>query len=384
MKQKLLIFFALVNLCFINRVKSHNIECDYYDKNLESKHKISFFDRSIYICEFKGNEFSSVSPETIFGQHKSERTDDDVTGVMVKSLQSATNVLKVLCKKFMNLEFVFVFDVDTIDEDALHECTNLKLFGMFSRKMSVIPENLLIENKKLKYVLLELEKLMTLPNFLFDNHMGIEYFHIVNSGEISAQAFDFAKECVKLKHLILNSFNLKVLNPQLYKNVKFLETLDLNNNNIIEIPSRVFSPLANLTYLDISVNNINVLNSDSFDGLQNLNLLKLSNNRISELPRGIFTQLANLKSLDLRNNDLTEIHSYCFGVHKEFKTIDFGNNYINSVDEKFIANNNFSFFDFTSNECADFMFSYNHESNLKSKLRRCFLIYQLGSIDQFD
>lgn len=121
----------------------------------------------------------------------------------------------------------------------------------------------------------------------------------------------------KLVRLDLDS-NVVQLSPNLFSELKQLNSLSLIFNKINDIPKDTFADLSNLMWLYLGHNDIRSINKNSFSGLSSsLLFLWLNDNKISSVESGTFGQMPELTRLHLENNKLTSIQQGVLkGLHK--------------------------------------------------------------------
>ncbi|KAL7013189.1 hypothetical protein ACKWTF_015245 [Chironomus riparius] len=366
-----LIFCIL--LLLIYETKGQTAKCDYKIQN-----HFTFFDKSNanhYTCllDTTKAQFNVKLTETN-GQHTTGYSDADVIAISNNKNKLKT-FSSTFCQKFPNLEIIKIShgEMESIDEDSLLNCQNLKQFWLDYNKVRTLPEKLFIKNSKLIFLRVYADKLAELPENVFQNLIELEDLFLDNN-QISYLPNKIFHSLVKLQVLYLNNNLFQTINPEWFVNLLNLKWLSLEGNLILEVPSKCFESLRNLERLWIIQNKIKDLNSDSFDGLENLKILSLYINEISDLPVGVFTKLRNLQRLSLYGNNLTTIHSDSFGIHNQLTAIHLQENLINSVDPKFIDNTAVDYLDMTNNICSQT--ESKSRSEVENNLRNCFTNYR--------
>ena len=147
----------------------------------------------------------------------------------------------------------------------------------------------------------------------------------------------------KLKQLIINKKNIIEINPNIFPNLTFLESLDLGHNTIGKIPKKIIE-LQSLKILNLNDNFISVLPPFLKD-MKCLEELNLSNNKIELIPTSIqnFHKLktlnisqniierlpmeigliSKLESLSIEKNDFTEIPTtLCYLDNLKYLTLE--------------------------------------------------------------
>lgn len=135
--------------------------------------------------------------------------------------------------------------------------------------------------------------------------------------KISVVGRESFKGLDKLVRLDLDS-NLVQLSPNLFSELKQLNSLSLIFNKINDIPKDTFAGLSNLMWLYLGHNDIRSISKNSFTGLSSsLLFLWLNDNKISSVESGTFGQMPELTRLHLENNKLTSIQQGVLkGLHK--------------------------------------------------------------------
>ncbi|EQB62293.1 leucine-rich repeat protein, partial [Vairimorpha apis BRL 01] len=110
-----------------------------------------------------------------------------------------------------------------------------------------------------------------------------------------------------LKYVILN-FNKLVKLPEHFFELKNIEIIQLKYNNLSDV-SELIEKLSKLTSIDISFNKIESLPC-SICKLINLKYINISGNKLTDFPYRC-KDLINLKELDLCNNYIVNIEPIC-------------------------------------------------------------------------
>ncbi|KAL8625675.1 hypothetical protein ACOMHN_043950 [Nucella lapillus] len=119
-----------------------------------------------------------------------------------------------------------------------------------------------------------------------------------------------------LRLLKLNNNLIPGLTPASFEGLSHLLSLDLGNNHLQELANNTFYHLQELTDLSIYGNSLNRLEAGAFCGLNNLTYLDISRNRLemssSALPPRVFAPLDKLEDLHIENN-----HGGSFGYYPD-------------------------------------------------------------------
>lgn len=184
----------------------------------------SFDKKNNYECELTLN--ASDESTQISGKHWEGVGDENVTRLTSTagkfSPASSTKILADLCKKFENLDIIFMIQVDLaeIDESWVKNCKNLYALGVLENKVRKLSAN------------------------------------------------TFASQ-FKLGMLLLNGNHLEELDQNAFADLTSLTSLYMSRNRIQVLPDGIFAPLINLIHLMLGRNKLTTLDSAWFgDGLK--------------------------------------------------------------------------------------------------------------------
>ena len=158
--------------------------------------------------------------------------------------------------------------------------------------------------EKLTFLDVSYNRLMSLPNGIFDHQLELEYLKLNNNhlGALPSELFYF-------------------LNRLTYLELKF-------NLFQITFESSTFSKLQTVSYLSLRNANIQLLSNNLFSFLFSLKNLHLEYNDISTLDSNIFNSLTNLLHMNLRHNKLTRIGSDVFNLTTKLRELNLGHNHL--------------------------------------------------------
>ncbi|KAL7013625.1 hypothetical protein ACKWTF_015494 [Chironomus riparius] len=368
---KFITFLTILNLK-TTKITSEVINCNFINTVVI----VNFRNVPQYGCNI--TNINSYSPQSeIIGSHPQHFQESDVKFVSYQ----ATNIInlpkfsQVFCQKFPYLEKIEFsqIKVDSIDENALENCKNLKTLSLTENKIRKIPENFLAGNSRLTEIDFGQNQLTTLPENIFRNQDDLVWLdlriNLINS--LPAKIFEPLES---LQGLWLGENKIRTLNPVWFENLQNLEELRLHGNKLSELSAGVFKSLTNLQGLYLSFNRIQTLSPDSFQNLQNLEILSIGSNLIIELAANVFTPLINLGELWMHSNQLTVIHSDSFGNNKNLKKFSVQNNKINQIDKNFVDTTGVTEVNMENNMCSKEYIRSRVELN--SKLSMCFANYQ--------
>lgn len=282
-----------------------------------------------YLCkldlDIKGDRVDNIG-----GNHENGEKSSEVNIIMVlkEFYTYLTSFPDAFCSRFENLEIIDMSgaQIETIEENSLEKCKELRILQFYINNIKEVPENLLTKNKKLLKLYITYNSITTLPENLLSG-------------------------------------------------LSNLEILDLSYNHLMSIPSGILRDLRSLKELSLEGNQIKILEAGLFEDLENLEKLSLAHNSISELPMSIFSNLVNLKELMLQQNDLTVIHAESFPQEAKIDLVVLSKNKIDAIDEYFIDNCGISKLKMGGNICD--RTAVIGKKDLKKKLRKCFKNYDI-------
>lgn len=182
------------------------------------------------------------------------------------------------------------------------------------------------------------------------------HFNFINS--IHYRAF---YSLSNLKSLDLSHNRIKILNPNLFQNNKYIEYIDLSHNhlhhihglfcnlpsltevilshnNILDVPIDSFINSRKINAIHLDKNCINNIHSESFSNLENLGKLSLEFNYLNQVPHNIFINNKNILKLRLDNNIFSEFNNDTLGPLVNINEIRLNNNKIKVVTKNYFIN----------------------------------------------
>nr|XP_005998682.1 PREDICTED: toll-like receptor 5 [Latimeria chalumnae] len=118
------------------------------------------------------------------------------------------------------------------------------------------------------------------------------------------------------------------LNPSVFYQLQYLDTLILSSNKINEIKRMAFNGLNNLQILNLSSNLLGEIYDYTFQGLDNIMHIDLQKNHIGAIQHRSFNGLEKLQILNLRDNSITTLHTIANIPSLRF--VSFGENKLQS------------------------------------------------------
>ncbi|KAJ8308656.1 hypothetical protein KUTeg_013530 [Tegillarca granosa] len=123
----------------------------------------------------------------------------------------------------------------------------------------------------------------------------------------------YFENLVNLRILDLSNNKLKVINPNVFSGLKYLNKLILSDNKeLTQIMTEAFYCLENVHILRIVRTKLKTMEENAFYGMTSLDFLDLSNNSLSVLNKGVFNGLTSVKYLDIRYNMIYNIYRGMF------------------------------------------------------------------------
>ncbi|XP_026737376.1 protein artichoke-like [Trichoplusia ni] len=182
------------------------------------------------------------------------------------------------------------------------------------------------------------------------------HFNFINS--IHYRAF---YSLVNLKSLDLSHNRIKVLNPNIFQNNKYLEYIDLSHNhlhhihglfcnlpslnevilsynNILDVPIDSFINSKKISAIHLDKNCINNIHSESFSNLVNLNKLSLEFNYLNQVPHNIFINNKNILKIRLDNNNFSEFNNDTLGPLVNVSEIRLNSNRLKVITKDYFIN----------------------------------------------
>jgi Leucine-rich repeat (LRR) protein len=199
------------------------------------------------------------------------------------------------------------------------------LLNLNNRSLRIIPD-LIYKATHLKYLYLDHNKLIIIPNEFGENLRNLEELTLENN-ELTLLPETF-KNLILLKCLNLNMNHLTCLNGSLMENFKQLTHLWLNKCELMQLPNEI-GCLVNLKKLGLKSNYLEKL-PDEICNLKNLQWLNLESNQLSLLPM-FFENLTNLSYLNLNLNKFDNIPCFLFKIKETLNYLLINNNLIRKM-----------------------------------------------------
>lgn len=197
--------------------------------------------------------------------------------------------------------------LDTIEEDAFLGLTNLTHLYISHNNISNTRE---LDNVCETLVVLDLayNEISTLTSFRNFQELKVLYLNNNKITEISCNIF----ANISLRILNLQDNFIKQMDSNAFSELSTLVSLNLASNDLYyfkngRFPIGLFRNNKFLESLNVSKTNLNVLPVGAFTGLEHLVTLDLSHNNLGNLPKANFHSLKYVENLYINNNYLRRL-----------------------------------------------------------------------------
>ena len=230
-----------------------------------------------------------------------------------------------------------------IDENAISDLKNLRIFIVERHNFDSIPDELMKDNSMLRYVSLSYNNIETI------NEIHFKYLHV-------------------LRMLLLYDNDSTSIHEKAFENLLDLEYLALADNMISVLGKNIFHNLEKLKNMTLSDNLLTIIEPELFHNLPNLEILHLKGNNLTALPEGLFKNNPLMKTLDLSNNQIKVIHQSTFAALTKLKTLNIDDNKLQKISPNaFAYTKSLTSISFNDNICVD-----KHFRNYGAKYFRYF------------
>ncbi|XP_067684065.1 insulin-like growth factor-binding protein complex acid labile subunit [Haliotis asinina] len=213
----------------------------------------------------------------------------------------------------------------------------LQVISIYGPEVSFVYENFLRGLTVLRKVHLNMPKLVSLPERIFNNFgvvtedsdpRNLQEIVLMSMNSVPGTIFN---DLESLHRLEIHDVN-EITSSDIFDDLVNLEVLDLTRSNINQIPNGWFSNLYSLKTLNLSQSNLREIDEGSMDGLINLKTLDLSMNALRSIPLKAFDPLRkSVQNLHLSGNILKEIDDQLFRNMLALQYLDLSDNKISSV-----------------------------------------------------
>lgn len=266
------------------------------------------FATSVYACNLE-NVVATSADDIIdlSGNHIGERTDEDVSQLIVFAQSTLEEIPSMIFDTFPNLELFNLYLAQTRHVD-MGNC-----------------------GTRLREIRINGNDIVRIQNGAFSGCTDIEYLQLIESNvfEIDEHVFDDIPNLIDLT--ILNN-QLTDIQENLFLYSTRIENLRIDQNLVTTIHPRAFQSMISLRNINLQVNSLETILSGTFSNLLHLETLNLRANFIRSIEVGAFENLPYLHSIDMSTNFISVIDSYSFGYLPRFQSWRALNNGIDAID----------------------------------------------------
>lgn len=238
---------------------------------------------------------------TIFGKHKSGKTDDDVLGFRVDRSNFYDVPYKIL-KQFKYLDILNVSFSSIEHLSPLKNCENLRKLMLTNNLITESNANTFKICSKMEELWLQDNKLKNIDELTFSGLANLKVLYLFNN-DIEFFQSDTFKPLVNLEQLWLNNIKILFLNPKWFDGLEKVSGLSLFGNQISSLKSNTFKSLNGLERIDFDYDAIERLSGNLFTKNIVIKEISLRFNKIQAIERNFFKKiLKTLKLVDLRGN----------------------------------------------------------------------------------
>ncbi|KAL8589961.1 hypothetical protein ACOMHN_024048 [Nucella lapillus] len=194
----------------------------------------------------------------------------------------------------------------SLDGDTFHALSFLTELRIQNCSISVISESFLSTFPRLRVLDLSNNRLKYFPSFATFKKVGqLQHLYLQDNRLLQLERSQF--DGLRMVTLSLAGNNIGALAPEAFSGLE-VKDLDLSQNKLMELSGESLQPLAHrLQSLNLAYNPIRVLKPEMFKNLARLERLNVSACSVKHIPAEIFSTLYNLRTLDVAQNHLTNI-----------------------------------------------------------------------------
>lgn len=177
----------------------------------------------------------------------------------------------------------------------------------------------------------------------------------LSNGQLSEVQHNAFGALTGLQILDLSGNTLQqISNPDIFKSLFYLQTVDLSNNRLTDLPNGLFVSQSNVYLLNIAGNkDMRNLRGLSFQGLRSLSKLIASNCGIRTLENDLFSAISSVHTLDLSYNQLQSLPSSDgFRSLRKLRNFTLQGNKISALNDGQFANMDLEILDLSRNLIA--------------------------------
>lgn len=262
---------------------------------------------NLIILELGANQITELEPGLFKNQRK------------LRHLNLWRNQLRNISKEsFRGAETLQELDlsvnaIETLNSDVFTLLPDLTVLNLGFNRFTVLPENLLSENRKLR-----------------------EFKFINNQAPLQTLPEAFLGNLPQLKSVILNRCSFTHLPASLFRGSSEITHMDLSYNQLGSVPELLLRDQLRLQDLNLAYNELESLPEHLLENTRELLTLRLSYNRLYNLSANIFASLDKLTELHLNDNFLHAIDRLTFSNTKALGKLYMQNNHLSFHDFSFV------------------------------------------------
>ncbi|XP_041349330.1 uncharacterized protein LOC121368657 [Gigantopelta aegis] len=240
----------------------------------------------------------------------------------------------------------------SMHDDLLQGLMFLMYIYLEVPKLETLPERIFNKFQLSNLQTIQLVSVQTLPSSIFRNLNNMHTLKISKAEELpkhlfnsllSLQELDLSQSFISqipdnwfarlgnLLTLNISQTSLRMLDPESLRGLTQLIVLDISGNSLRLIPQDAFTPFQNtLTYLDLSENILKNIETDALGRMQSLKTLDLSDNKMSSLQSDMFNDLIRLRVLNMHENMLSFLPAKIFHRQQRLSKLNLGSNLFRS------------------------------------------------------
>ncbi len=212
--------------------------------------------------------------------------------------------------------------VETIEDDAFADCTNITVLDIDYSRLSVLPE--LSYMPQLRNLHLNHGRITKLPDDICVGHPHLTILEVEDNLLTELPSF---KKCYPgLTFGIFSHNHIESLPADAFENQRVMSYLDLHDNRLTELPIGLFNDSVELEVLNISHNQLTSLSPKHFEKMRSLYKFDASHNLIGSLEEGLFKYNSEMDVMLISHNKIATIGDTTFPVNNELKNIDLSYN----------------------------------------------------------
>nr|CAD7588712.1 unnamed protein product [Timema genevievae] len=235
--------------------------------------------------------------------------------ISIESLDISNNNISSLRGNFMSspkLSKLYVNDngISFVAEDAFFKLENLYVLDLSSNFIQSLHQNTFVSVYRLGKLDLSKNRIRFFSRDLFRNNLQLFKLNLSHNA-LSLPTSGTFLDTVSLNHIYLQyahiysdspEYSWKSMNPDLFRSMKNLRTINLEGNGISELPENMFTRNQGLIQLNLRNNLLTSWPSPAFHSEAQIYSLDISNNLLQTLDERFVKSLGDLRHLNLSNN----------------------------------------------------------------------------------